>query len=448
MSTVINGAGLPLPATASAPTRISPAFYLIWLGQFVSMVGSSLTGFALGVWLFQRTGSVLDFSELTVCSTLPALLLMPWSGSLADRWNKRLILVACEAVALACTAGMALLLWLDRFEVWQLMALQAALSVSLAFQAPAAYATITAIVPKASFAKAGGMFQLANAIAQFTGPLLAASALGAIGISGIVVFDTVTFAAALVALLVARIPATAASSDPARPKRDALKDMEWAFNYLVERPAMAALYGYTTLASFLSGIVVVMIAPLVLVHHTEKELAWVVTAAACGMLASGIAMMGWGGPRKFTPLMLGLAVLQGLGIAAAGWYDSVASMCVCAFFATLCNSVLTGYMATVWRRKVPRERQGSFSALQQGVALALIPLSAFIGGSLAHYVFEPALMPGGFWAASVGTWFGVGHGRGTGFLFFVVGLGVAAAVLPAFFHRGLRRFDDEVSDAL
>ena len=97
---------------------------------------------------------------------------------------------------------------------------------------------------------------------------------------------------------------------------------------------------------------------------------------------------------------------------------------------------------------MPRERQGSFSALQQGVALALIPLSAFIGGSLAHYVFEPALMPGGFWADSVGTWFGLGHGRGTGFLFFVVGLGVAAAVLPAFFHRGLRRFDDEVSDAL
>jgi DHA3 family macrolide efflux protein-like MFS transporter len=448
MSTVMTDAGLAPLTPASAPARIPPAFYLIWLGQFVSMVGSQLTGFALGVWLFKRTGSVLDFSELTICATLPAVLLMPFSGSLADRWNKRHILVACEAVALACTGGMALLLWLDRFEVWQLMALQATLSVSLAFQAPAAYATISAIVPKSSFAKAGGMFQFANAIAQFSGPLLAASVLGVIGISGIVAFDTVTFAVALVALLFARFPAVSAPADPSRPRRDAIKDMEWSFNYLVERPAMAALYGYTTLASFLSGIVVVMIAPLVLVHHTEQVLAWVVTSAAFGMLASGLALMGWGGPKKFTPLMLGLAVLQGLAIATAGWYESVAALCACAFFATLCNSVLGGYMSTVWRRKVPRDRQGSFSALQQGVALALIPLSAVIGGSLAHYVFEPALMPGGFWADSVGAWFGIGRGRGTGFLFFVVGLGVAAAVLPAFFHRGLRRFDDEVSDAL
>jgi diaminobutyrate-2-oxoglutarate transaminase len=132
----------------------------------------------------------------------------------------------------------------------------------------------------------------------------------------------------------------------------------------------------------------------------------------------------------------------------AGWFDSVAVLCGCAFVATACSAILGGYMSTVWRRKVPRERQGCFSALQQAVALALIPLSAVIGGSLAHYVFEPALMPGGFWADSIGPWFGIGRGRGTGLLFFVVGLGVAAAVLPALLHRSLHRFDDEVGDAL
>ncbi|MES2300231.1 MAG: MFS transporter [Pseudomonadota bacterium] len=437
-------------AAPSAPAeRIAGAFYIIWLGQFVSMIGTHLTGFALGVWLFQRTGSVLDFAQLTLFSTLPALLLMPFSGSIADRWDRRKILIACEAVAFLATGTMALLFWFDRFEVWQLMGLQALLSVSLAFQAPAAYSTITSLVPKSQFAKAGGMFQIAGALSQFGGPLMAASILGLIGISGIVTIDAVSFLLALFALVIARIPALlrTPSEDAAKPKRDALKDMEWAFNFLVERPTMAALYAYTVLGSFLSGMVVVLIAPLVLSHHSEKVLAWVSTSGAVGVLASGLLLVAWGGPKKFTPLVLAINAVQGLAIAMAGYSTSITTLCVCAFVAMLCSSTLAGYMSTVWRRKLPRERQGAFSALQQAVALSLIPLSAVIGGTMAHYLFEPALLSGGFWAHSVGSWFGTGKGRGNGFMFFVIGMSEVVVALLSLCHRRLYRFDSEVADA-
>ncbi|RYE93349.1 MAG: MFS transporter, partial [Oxalobacteraceae bacterium] len=416
---------VPSMAVAAAPApKIAGAFYLIWLGQFVSMIGTHLTGFALGVWLFQRTGSMLDFAQLTLSSTLPALLLMPFSGSIADRWDRRKILMACEAVALLATATMALLFYLQRFEVWELMGLQALLSVSLAFQAPAAYATITTLVPKSQFAKAGGMFQVAAALAQFGAPLMAASILGLIGIGGIVALDALSFMVALLALSLARFPARSAAIDAAaaRPKRDAFKDIEWAFNFLVERPSLVALYGYTVLGSFLSGMVVVLIAPMVLTVHSEQVLAWVSTSGAVGVFASGLLLMLWGGPKKFTPLVLGLNAVQGVAIALAGYASSVVVLCGCAFTAMLCSATLAGYMTTVWRRKLPRERQGAFSALQQAVGLSLIPLSAMIGGTLGFYVFEPALLPSGFWADSVGSWFGTGKGRGNGFMFVAIGV--------------------------
>jgi DHA3 family macrolide efflux protein-like MFS transporter len=438
-----------IPASAPAPAeKIAGAFYAIWLGQFVSMMGTHLTGFALGVWLFQRTGSVMDFASLTLFSTLPALLLMPFSGSIADAWDKRKILIACEALAMLATGAMALLFWFDAFEVWHLMALQALLAVSLAFQAPAAYATITMLVPKSQFAKAGGMFQIAGALSQFAGPLLAASILGVIGISGIVTLDALSFAIALLALVLARFPLLAAiPPDQAKPKRDALKDMEWAFNFLVERPSMAALYGYTMLGSFLSGMVVVLIAPMVLTYHSEQVLAWVSTSAAVGVLCSGLVLVAWGGPKTFTPLVLLLNAVQGVAIALAGYNTSVLVLCVCAFVAMLSSATLAGYMSTVWRRKLPKERQGAFSALQQAVGLSMLPLSAIIGGTLAQYLFEPALLAGGFWADSVGAWFGTGKGRGNGFLFVVIGLAGVAVALLSLCHRRLYRFDSDVPDA-
>lgn len=429
--------------------RIGSAFYLIWIGQFVSMMGTMLTSFALGVWLFQRTGSVLDFANLTLFSTLPALLLMPFAGSVADRFDKRTILIAGEAVALACTGIMALLFWSGRFDVWQLFALQTVMSVSMAFQGPAAYAAISSLVPKSQFGRASGMFQISSAVSQLAAPLIAASVLGAIGIAGIVLIDTLTFSVALLGIVLARFPAVARkSADAAKARRGAFQDLRWAFNFLRERPTVAALYGYTGVSAFLSGMVTVLIAPMVLSNYSAQVLAWVTTCGGVGVLCGGLLMVAWGGPKSWTPRVLAFNLVQGLTIACAGISNSVAVLCGGAFIVMFSSTALAGCMAGVWRRKVPRERQGSFGALQQAVGLSVIPLSAVLGGTLAHYLFEPALLSGGIWFDSIGAWFGQGKGRGTGFLFFVVGATGAAVALFSLCHRRLYTLDTDVKDAI
>jgi MFS family permease len=435
---------------ADLPTeRIGSAFYFIWAGQFVSMMGTMLTSFALGVWLFQRTGSVLDFANLTLFSTLPALLLMPFAGSVADRFDKRTILIAGEAVALACTAAMGLLFWTGRFEVWQLFALQTVMSVSMAFQGPAAYAAISSLVPKSQFGRASGMFQISTAVSQLAGPLIAASVLGAIGITGIVAIDALSFSVALLGIVLARFPDVARkSAETAKARRGAFQDLRWALGFLRERPTVAALYGYTSVSAFLSGMVTVLIAPMVLSNHSAQVLAWVTTGGGIGVLCGGLLMVAWGGPKTWTPYVLGFNLVQGLTIAWAGIADSVPVLCAGAFIVMFSSTALAGCMAGVWRRKVPRERQGSFGALQQAVGLSVIPLSAVLGGVLAHYLFEPALLPGGIWFDSVGAWFGQGKGRGTGLLFFVVGMTGAAVALFSLGHRRLYRLDTDVKDAI
>ncbi|TFW29134.1 MFS transporter [Duganella callida] len=444
----------PAPAPAkgkSKPARppqekLSPVFYTVWFGQAISMFGTMLTSFGLGVWLFQRTGSVLDFTQLTLFSTAPALLLLPWTGSLADRIDRRRILIACDGLALCCVATIGVLVWLGRFELWQLFTVQTLLSVGMAFQGPAAYAAITSIVQKSQFGRANGMFGLAGALSQIAAPLLAAGLLGLIGLSGIIVLDILTFYVALSSLAIVELPPPAAPAT-GQSKRSPLRDLRWSLDFLRQRPAMAMVYGYTSMGGFMAGMVMVLVTPLVLAVHSAESLAWITTCGALGALLSGLVMAVWGGPRRFTPLVLSFNLLAGLGIAVAGATQSVALLCGAAFVVMLSTSTLGACMQAVWRRKVPRERQGSFAALQQAVQLSLIPLSALAGGALAHHVFEPALMPGGLWFDSIGAWFGAGKGRGTGFFFVTVGLTAALISAWSLLQRRLYRLETEVPDA-
>lgn len=440
----------PTPAKPVAE-KLSAAFYTIWFGQAISMLGTMLTSFGLGVWLFQRTGSVMDFAMLTLFSTLPALLLLPWSGGIADRWNRRNILIACDALALLCVCSIGTLVWLDRFELWQLFAVQALLSIGMAFQGPAAYATITSIVPKTQFGRANGMFGMAGALSQIVAPLMAAGLLGLIGLSGIIVLDILSFFIAVSSLAIVDLPKPAAPAPAAdgtvKPKRSAFRDLGWSFNFLRERPAMAVVYAYTSMGGFMAGMVIVLVTPLVLSMHSASALALITTCGALGALLSGVVMVVWGGPKLFSPLVLGFNLLAGLSIALAGSTLSVPLLCVAAFGVMLSTQTLGACMQAVWRRKVPRDRQGTFAALQQAVQLSLIPLSALVGGALAHNIFEPALMPGGMWFDTVGTWFGTGKGRGTGFFFFSVGAAAVLVSLLSLLQRRLYRLESEVPDA-
>lgn len=439
-------------AAVETPPTLNLSFYLIWIGQSLSMFGSMLTSFSIGVWLFQQTGSVLDYVKLMLVSTLPALLFLPWTGGFADRYNRRTILIACELLSLVCMVVMGYLLWTDRFQPWQLYLVQIALAIGVAFQAPAAYATISNLVPKALFGQASGMFGLSTALVQIMAPLLAATLLTAIGLHGIIMLDVLTFVAALIGLMLARFPSggvlLSESSKTARALAQPMQNLRWAIDYLRDRPTLAKVYAYTCIATFLSNIVLILVTPMVLSSYSPQVLARITTAGAVGSLVAGMLMIGWGGPKKWTPWLLGLVAVEGLAISIAGYSKSVAVICLCAFAVMACSSLLSSCTQIIWRRKVPADGQGRFSGLQQMVSLALLPLAALVGGLLANYAFEPALLVDGSWAQAIGSWFGTGKGRGTGFLFFVIGVVAVVVSVLAVLDRRIYRLESEVEDAL
>jgi len=95
-------------------------FLFIALGQIVSMFGTSLTGFALGYWIYKETGSVSYYTLISVCTLLPNILISPIAGAVADRWDRRKIMIISDTFAAMGTLAIALLLWSGRLEIWHI----------------------------------------------------------------------------------------------------------------------------------------------------------------------------------------------------------------------------------------------------------------------------------------------------------------------------------------
>ena len=109
-----------MEAERTRTSRPFGTFSFIWLGQLISVIGSGLTAFALGVWLFERTGSVTQFALIGLFSVLPRVLLSPLAGSIVDRWNRRYLMIVSDSGAGACTLVLALLLATGTLQVWHI----------------------------------------------------------------------------------------------------------------------------------------------------------------------------------------------------------------------------------------------------------------------------------------------------------------------------------------
>lgn len=146
-------------------------FLVVWFGQLVSLIGTRLTAFALGIWVYQQTGSVTRFALITVFTALPGILMLPITGVLVDRWDRRKVMMLSDTGAGLCTTAVMLLLWSGQLQIWHVYVLMAISSAFDSFQWPSYAATTTLLVPKEHYGRAAGMLPLARSIAQTLAPL-------------------------------------------------------------------------------------------------------------------------------------------------------------------------------------------------------------------------------------------------------------------------------------
>ncbi|MCG8423164.1 MAG: MFS transporter [Proteobacteria bacterium] len=415
------------------------AFFAVWLAQTCSLLGTSATGFALGVYFFQRTGSTTVYGLIGLVTLAPQIACTPLAGVLSDCWPRRRALMAGHAGAGLCTAVLCGLYLAGGFSLPAVLALVAAASTTNAIHYPAFSALTTQLVPESQRGRANGFVQLGVAAQAVVAPPLGAWLLSDMGLAAVLVFDVLTFASALVFLGVVRI---APAEGEAAPVRSVRRELRFAVDFLRARPGLWSLVVFFFAVNFLFGTAQLVLTPLVLGIGTVTDLGRVLAWGGAGMVAGGLAMLAWGGPVKKIPAIAGFTAVQGLMFGCAVATPSIALVSAAVFGAAAMLPMTLTCSQTLWQRYVPLAAQGRVFALRATVAQLGVPLAMLTMGPVVESVLEPLLLPGGPLAASLGPYVGVGPGRGTALLIALAGgctVGLAVALAC---HRQARALDE------
>lgn len=424
-------------------------FLIIWIGQMISMFGSGLTSFALGVWIYQQTKQATPFAVTVFLANLPRLVLLPFTGVLADRLNRRLIMILADTGNALLTLAIVILFFSGQLQVWHIYVMVALGSVCGAFQEPAAGASTVMLVPKKDLGRANGLIQMGSALTNILTPFAAGFLVVVAGLGWVFFIDFVTFFFAVGALLLVAIPQPPVRPQDAGIRPDLWKDASFGWHYLAARPGLFGLLWYYAMVNFLLNWAAVLTVPMVLSRYPASTLGVIQGLSGAGMLIGGIAMSVWSGPKRRIPAVIGFISLALTGFLVAGVRPHPAFIGGGLFFLMLLLPLASGNSQVVFQSKVAPDVQGRVFSIRSMVSQSMMPLAYLTAGPLADRVFEPLMAAGGALAHTfLGSLLEVGAGRGIGLMFVLSGLLALVASALAYANPRIRNVEDELPDAV
>lgn len=436
----------PEQQESAAPAGGMKAFSVIWLGQLVSLLGSSLTNFAIGIWVLQQTGSVTSFTLIAVIAGLPGVIFSPLAGALVDRWDRRTVLILSDLGAGLATATLALLIYNDALVTWHIYVVVAVSSLCNTFQWPAYIASITVLVDEKHYGRVQGMIQFGQAGTTIVAPALAAGLLLMVGLWGVILIDFATFLVAVVALLMVSIPKPEVSDEGEEASGSLFKEAMYGWHYIKARPGLMGLLIYFAAINFVTSLCGIALVPMALRLSSELDAGLVLSSIGIGMLLGSTYLTITGGPKKRIHGVLGFGMAFSLFIFLAGLTPSIIVVCVAALLWHANIPIINGSSAAIWQSKVAPDVQGRVFAMRRMIAMFTVPLGDFSAGPLSDYVFEPLMAKDGALAHTLGPVMGTGPGRGIGLMLVTFSIFPFLIAVWGYFNPRIRNIEEELPD--
>jgi predicted MFS family arabinose efflux permease len=434
------------------PSLLSPslrAFTTIYAGQVVSVFGTAMTGFALMLFVWQRTGSATALALMGLAFFVPGILFTPVAGALVDRWEKKHALVVGDLAAATATTAILLLYATGQLQVYQLYIAGAFVGLFESFHFPAYGTVVSVLVPKEQLGRASGLIGTAGSVSGIFAPPASAGVLAVGGLAPVLIFDVCSAAVAVLLVLGVSIPRPKESAAGREAKGSLLKESAYGFRYIRERPSLLGVQMVFFSFNLVAMLGITLSAPMVLARTGNDAfiLAAVSSAGAIGAVAGGVAMSLWGGPKRRVYGVLGGMVAGGFGgLLLMGLGRSFPVWAAASFIGQFLIPIVNGSNQALWQSKVPPDLQGRVFAVRRVIAQISIPVGTAIAGPLADVVFEPGLAPGGVLVPIFGGVVGTGPGAGMAALFLISGAICVIIGAAGFLVRKVRDVGSIVPD--
>lgn len=412
-------------------------YILLWATQSLSSLGSGMTSIALGIWLYQKTGSALETALLTVCSYTPYVVMSIFAGALSDRWNKKRTMLVCDTLAALTTLTVWLLIRADALLPWHLYLLNALNGLMNTVQQPASEVAATLLISPEAYQKTSAMRSFSQSLNSILTPILATALFAFAGMGAVIAVDLSTFLIAFLTLLFfIRIPEDAANREEKEPLlTSARSGLQW----LRGNPLILRLILFLACINLVASTYEAALPAMVLSKPlgSKTVLGWVETSVGIATLAGSLIASILPTPKNRVRVIC-LALLFSMStenfLLAFGKTPLI--WCVAAVLGWIPIPIMGANLDVVFRSTIPADMQGRVYACRNTLQFFTIPVGYFLGGFLVDQVFEP------FMARSASpllhSLFGVGKGSGAAFLFLFAGAAGMAVCLV--FIRLLRKW--------
>lgn len=410
-------------------------FTIVWLGQIVSVLASTMSQFALTIFMYQETGSALALGTMQVFYFIPFLLISPIAGVMIDRHNRKMMMMVSDLVSGLATIGILIFQAFGILEIWHLYVTSIIYGLGTAFQWPAYSAAIATMLPKEQLGRANGMMSLIEVGPGVFAPILAGAVFPIMGLTGILFFDVATFILAIFALFIVHIPQPPRTVEGAHSQGSIWKESAYGFQYIFARPSLLGLQMIFFAGNLFAGISFTALAPMIL-SRTGNDSLMLGSAQSAGAIAAvvgGVIMSAWGGfKRRSRGVLLGW-ILTGIGTAIIGFAGGLPIWIIGMALSSIVIPLVNGSNQAIWQSKVAPDVQGRVFSARRLIAWLTNPISPIIAGTLSDFVLEPAARAQTGLPATFSWLVGTGPGSGMGLLIVICGVASALVGILGYF---------------
>lgn len=421
-------------------------FALLYAGQTISQLGTSMTGFAAVIWAYTESGHVMASSLLAVCGMVPYLIVSFLGGAVVDNADKKKIMLVCDTIAAAGSLVIMTCFFTGCLRLWILCLVNIVSGFMNAFQGPASQVAVSLLIDEKDYARIGGIQSLVSAVTGIITPVLAAALLSCGGLGLIVAVDLITFIIAFLLLFFC-------VSIPDNVKKESRVSFAQLGNSMGEgigyikrdRSILLMLVMYSVLEFMGAVSFDSMYSPYLLARTGNDEMAVGIVSAfmAAGCLLAGIIITFAKQPEKKLPVMCAGSVMCLSGIMLFGMGRNIYWWCAVVFAGCFGAPVYQTYQTVILRERVPVDMQGRIFSLQGMITQMMAPAGYLCGALLADYIFEPFMAEEGKLQRLCELIVGTGKGSGIGLIFVAAGFAGIAILMVLYHNKTIRGLDDK-----
>lgn len=264
-------------------------FTIIWTGQFLSILTSTIVNFAVILWVSLEADSAEMLALTAVAALLPQAILGPISGVFIDRWNRKKVMMLADSFIAFCTLILATLFWLDIAEMWHIFILLSLRSVGSSFHMPAMQASIPLLAPTDQLTRIAGINQIISSIANIAGPALGALFITLWDMEYVLLLDVAGAIFAVTSLLFVHIPNPEKSTENVK---NVLREMKEGAMKVLENRGLSWIFLFSIIVTFFMMPVSVLF-PLMTLRHFAGDafqVSLIEVLWSVGALAGGAVM--------------------------------------------------------------------------------------------------------------------------------------------------------------